>query len=212
MTISSKYAAAVAVLLALALVPTVIHSYGDARSDDGLRAAAITPVLAGMTSSPTDRRAGWGESHFDTNDWIERTYDVNGVPGTLFVARSYDAKLLYHHPELAVLRGFETTPAGIASSRERQDVPLHVIGIERNGQKGVAVYALRYERSFIEDPVMFQLRTAVELLVSRRKPLTLFMASALSGSVEKAGETPAAQLLLAAIADFERQAATPRDR
>jgi hypothetical protein len=211
MTISCRYGVAIAILLALALVPTVIHSYGDARFDDGRRAAAVARVLSGMNSTPTDRRPGWGQSHLDTDDWIERIYDVQGVEGTLFVARSYDAKRLYHHPELAVLRGFETTPAGVTRNPERPDVPLHVISLERNGRKGVAVYALRYENAFIENPVLFQLRTAVELLVSRRRPLTLFMASALDSTADNAAAAPATRLLLAAIADFERQAVTPRD-
>lgn len=208
--ISPRYAAPVAALLALALVPTVIHSYRGARLDDGLRAAAIAETLDGMPSAPTGRRAGWVLDRFDSDDWIERTYTVNGFETRLFVARSYDPKRLYHHPELALLRGSQTTPAGVRASRARPDVPLHVIATERGGKKGVSVYALQYEGAYIEDPVVFQLRTSVELLVSGRKPLTLFLASAADGSPAAVDDAPATRLLLAAIADFERRSGPAR--
>lgn len=205
--ISPRYAAPVAVLLALALVPTVIHSYRGTRLDDGLDAGGIAEILDGMASSPTGRRPSWVENNFDTTDWIERTYDVDGVETTLFVARSYDPKRLYHHPELALLRGNQTTPAGVAMGRARPDIPLHVVATERGGQKGVAVYALLYDGAYIDDPVLFQLRTSLELLVSGRRPLTLFMAHALAGRPESVDEAPATRLLLAAVQDFERRAA-----
>jgi hypothetical protein len=207
--ISPRFAAPVAVALAIALVPTVIHSYRGARLDDGLRAAGLSEALDGMPSVATTRKAAWVLNTFDTEDWIERTYKVNGVEATLFVARSYDPKRLYHHPELALLRGMQTTPAGLTRVDRRADVPLHMVDIERNSQKGVAVYALRYEDRYIDDPLVFQLRTAIELLVSRRKPLTLFMASAFAGSSDAIDEAPATRLLLSAIAEFERQAAAP---
>lgn len=209
--ISPRYAVPVAALLAVALVPTVIHSYRGARLDDGSRASRIATTLDGMTSSATARRPGWVQNNFDSDDWIERTYDAGGIEVTLFVARSYDAKRLYHHPELALLRG-ETTPAGVVASRQRPDIPLHVVRTTRNRQEGVAVYALHYGGGYIDNPVLFQLRTAVELLVSRRRPLTLFMASAAAGSPETVHEAPATRLLLAAIADFERQPAGAADR
>lgn len=208
--ISPRYAAPVAALLALALVPTVIHSYRGVRLDDGLRASAIAETLDGMPSTPTGRRPGWVLNTFDTEDWIERTYSVGGLETRLFVARSYDPKRLYHHPELALLRGSQTTPAGVRTSRARPDVPLHVIATERGGRQGVSVYALQYDGAYIEDPVAFQLRTSVALLVSGRKPLTLFMASAAEGSPAAVDDAPATRLLLAAIADFERRSAPAR--
>lgn len=205
--IHARHAPTVAVMLGLALVPTVIHSYRGSRLDDAVRTARIATSLEGMNSTPTGRRPGWVQSTFETTDWIERTYVGAGGEITLFVARSYDAKRLYHHPELALLRGTQTTPAGVVTSRARPDVPLHVIGTSRNMTPGVALYALHYDGGYIDNPVLFQLRTAFELLVSRRKPLTLFMASSLSGAPDTVQDAPATRLLLAAIADFERQAA-----
>lgn len=202
--INPRYAAPVAALLAIALIPTVIHSYRGARLDDGWRAAEIPEMLEGMASKPTARRAEWVDTNFDTADWIERTYTVGGVETTLFVARSYDPKRLYHHPELALLRGTQTTPEGVVRSSSREDVPLHVVRTERGGVPGVAVYALHYGDGYIDNPVLFQLRTSVELLVSRRRPMTLFMTHALSGRTSSVDGTPAARLLLSALREFER--------
>lgn len=210
--ISPRFAVPVAAMLALALVPTVIHSYRGTRIDDGLRTAAIESMLAGSASTQTARRAGWVQSNLESDDWIERVYKVNGSDVTLFVARSYDAKRLYHHPELAVLRGTQTTPRGLAHASARPDIPLHVIDTERGGQKGLAVYALLSDGRFIDNPILFQLRTSVELLTSGRQPLTLFMASDLAGSRGQIDDAPATRLVLAAVASFERQAVNREGR
>lgn len=210
--ISPRFAVPVAVLVALALIPTVIHSYYGARLDDGLRTSDISASLDGAGSSPTERRAAWVQNRFDTDDWIERTYGKGGTAVTLFAARSFDAKRLYHHPELAILRGMGTTPRGVAHAAARPDVPLHVIELERDGRRGVAVYALMYDGRFLDNPVLFQLRTSVELLVSGRRPLTLIMASALEGTRDRLDEAPATRVLLAAIASFEAQAAATAGR
>ncbi len=210
--ISSRYAVPVVALLTLALVPTVIHSYRETRLDDGLRAAAVAERLAGMSSSPTERRAEWVRRNFATDDWIERTYRTGSTAVSLFVARSYDAKRLYHHPELAVLRGSQTRPAGVLTAKDRPDVPLHVVEIGRGDQKGVAVYALMYDGRFISNPLLFQLRTSIGLLIGGRKPLTLFMSSALAGSRDDLDNAPATRLLLASISDFERHASAAAPR
>ena len=203
--ISPRYAVPVAVLLGLALVPTVIHSYRGATRDDGLRAGAIADTLDGSASTPTERRSAWVQKNFDTGDWIERTYVVDGTAVTLFVARGYDAKRFYHHPELAVLRGTQAVAAGVTRTRAHPDIPIHVLETEQKDRRGIAVYALRYDDRYIDNPLLFQLRTSLELLVSGRKPLTLFMASALAGSRDTLDEAPAVRLLLAAIDSFELQ-------
>jgi hypothetical protein len=210
--ISSRYAISAAVLLALALVPTVVHSYRQTRLDDSLRAAGIAVHLDGMPSSPTERRNEWVSRNFATGDWIERIYKTGPADVSLFVARSYDAKRLYHHPELALLRGIQTTPAGVVRASARPDIPLHVLETEKSGRRGIAVYALLYNGRFLDNPLLFQLRTSLELLVSGRKPLTLFMASALQGSRQRIDSAPATRVLLEAVRDFERQKPAPAAR
>jgi hypothetical protein len=203
--ISTRHAASVAVLLAFALVPTAIHSYWGDTARDGLHAAGVPAVLDGMSSEPTARKPAWVLNVFQSDDWIERTYRAESGDVVLFVGRSFDSKRLYHHPELALLRGYETSPVGVAHAARRPDVPLHVVSNQRGNQHGVAVYALLYDGQFIANPVAFQLRSSAELLVGARKPMTLFMASDLAGSTDAAADSPAARVLLAAIAAFEAQ-------
>ena len=206
---SARYGAAAAAILAVALVPTVIHTYWDEKADDGLTTRAVPLLLDRMSSTPTARKAAWVRNNFASDDWTERVYQAGGKSVTLFVGRSYDAKRLYHHPELALLRGTETIPAGVARATARPEIPLHLVRTERSGRKGVAVYALLYDGRFVDSPIAFQLRTSAELLVSRRKPMTLFLASDLSGA-STIDEAPATRVLLAAISSFEAQAPQPR--
>lgn len=204
--ISARYAGVVAGLLVLALVPTAIHSYWGATTTDGLTTRAIDSALAGAPSTATARKPAWVVNHLDSVDWTERVHKVDGRDVTLFAGRSYDAKRLFHHPELALLRGTETAAAGVARASARPDIPLHVLTTHRDGRSGVAVYALLYDGRFIDNPIIFQVRAAAELLVSGRKPMTLFMASDLSGNPSQLEQAPATQVLLAAIASFEAQA------
>jgi len=203
--ISTRFALPVAAALAVALIPTVIHSYWGATLDDGLRTANIPAAIDAWESTPTARRASWVEKNFATTDFIERTYRAGGAEATLFVVRSFDAKRLYHHPELAILRGLQTTPRGIASAAARPEVPLHVLDTKRGDTKGVAVFAMLYDGSFVGNPLLFQLEASAELLVSGRRPFTLFLSSDLAGSRTALDDAPATRLLLAAIESFERQ-------
>jgi hypothetical protein len=203
--ISARYAIPTAVLLGLALIPTTIHSYVGITTDDGRTTRAIGTTLAGMPSQPTARKAEWVLDRLESRDWIERSYEDQGIAVTLFAGRSYDAKRLYHHPELALLRGFETTPAGVVRPADRPDVPLHLVTTTKDGRTGLAAYALLYDGRFIEDPIWFQLRTSASLLVSPPKPMTLFLANALAGGPKNVNGAPATRLVLAAIADFLKQ-------
>ena len=197
--ISSRYAAATLFVVALALIPTVIHSYLGMTIDDRVAVRAIPETVQGMPSRPTDRRAEWVASRFDTADWIERTYRVGSSDVTLFAGRSFDAKRLYHHPELALLRGITTTPAGVSRVQSAPHVPLHVITTARAGTTGVAVYALLADGAFVENPIAYQLRTSARLLFSGRPPMTLIMASDLAGDRNRLDEAPATKLLVAVL-------------
>jgi hypothetical protein len=203
--IAARFAPATCLVLVLGLVPTVIHGYRGLTLDDGLRTSAIPAELAGLRSQPTGRKASWAMDVLASNDFIERVYRNGSDDVQLFVARSFDAKRLYHHPELAILRGTNTTPAGRSRLPGRPDVPLHVLRTSRGGQNGIAAYALHYDGTYVERPMLFQMRTAVALLFSGRKPMTLFLASDSSGSPDRLDSSPAAALLKPAIEAFERQ-------
>lgn len=173
--IASRYSIPVALLLVIALIPTVIHTYIGAEQKDNLSTANISAQFDGYRSKPSDRRPGFGNDVFDSFDWTEKNYTAaNGAMVTLFVARSFDIKKLYHHPEIAIIRGTDIEARGIERLKNFNDIPLHVLSA-REG-KGMAAYALIYDGEFIENPITFQMTTAITQLFSARKPMTLFFA------------------------------------
>lgn len=202
MIISRRFMVITIILLALALVPTIIHSYIEAKADDGLRVNVIGKTLSGFSSNPTARRAAWVKDTFDSHDWVERRYTAPGNNIVLlFVARSFDLKRLYHHPEIGVLRGVDLEMKGIEKLKGTANVPAHILR-SRTG-KGLAAYVLHYDGRFIENPIKTQIKASLELLFSKRKAMTLFLIY-----VESAGpdvsleELPASMILEAAITDF----------
>jgi hypothetical protein len=168
--ISTRYLPIVCGLVAVTLVPTFIHSYSDSTVRDGRTTASIPMALAGYTGVPSGRNATWGQRRFESDDWTERVYRSGRDEFRLTVVRSYDAKALYHHPELAVT---ESTFIKTELKRftPRPEIPVHVLHTASNG---VALYALHYDPGFVQDPIRFQLRMAGELLFSGRKAMTLF--------------------------------------
>ena len=200
--IATRLAPAACVALALALVPTVIHSYVGVRDDDGVRAAAMPASLAGMTSRATDRSPRWGTRHFGTDDWIERWYGPSDDL-SLFVARGDDAKALYHHPELAI--SYPEASLGRATVETlpgRPDVPVFVLrGIE--GRPDMVAYVLRSRGAYISSPVLWQVSQSLLLLVSGRAPLTLIYVHDRKAGVAPISEQSSARVLRSAVEAFE---------
>jgi hypothetical protein len=202
--LSTRFAAVVVALLALAAVPTVIHSYVGSAIDDGRSARALPARLAGGTGAETKRRASWGEDRFNSSDWVERRYA--GPPEVkLAVARSFDAKKLYHHPELAVDYGPSYMPATTIRLPQRSDVPVHMLRGAQTSNRRLSLYTLHYDGGYVEDPIQFQLRTSFRSLFSRRQAMTLFFATQDLGANEEIESSSAASLLLAAMDAFETQ-------
>jgi hypothetical protein len=201
--ISPRFVPATCVLVALSLVPTLIHSYAGVVVDDGRTAAAVPDILAGFTALPTSRSATWGQRRFGSDDWVERRYR-NGVDeAVLTVVRSYDAKTVYHHPELAVAYGTGFESHEVRRFDAHPDLPVHVLS-PMPGVSATAVYVLRYDDRFIESPVLFQLRNAGELLVSGRKPMTLFFVLMPQRLSQLEGSAPL-RVLFAAVDAFVAQ-------
>jgi hypothetical protein len=206
MNISHRYIPVACLLVAAALVPTIIHSYSGADLDDRRTTAAIPPVLGGYDSRPSDRAATWGKRRFDSDDWTERIYrTAAGEEIRLTVVRSYDPKSVYHHPELAV--AYRTSFVGEEVRRldARPEVPVHVL-TPGPGVMARAMYVLHYDTRFVDNPIAFQIRAAGELLFSGRRPMTLFfLFNESPRSADRIEGSPDAAVMFEAIDAFLKQ-------
>jgi hypothetical protein len=208
--ISTRFVPVTCVLVALALGPTLLHSYGRPAAD-GRSAAAIPPMLAQFTSVPSGRNATWGQRRFGSDDWSERKYTDHaaGETITLTVVRSLDAKSVYHHPELAVADTISFPRVRVQRFAERPEIAVHVLE-PGEGVNAAGMYALHYSDRFIDDPIRFQIRTAGELLISPRQPMTLFFVlNSATARGDEAENAPLRRVLFAAIDAFLRQAVPP---
>jgi len=209
--IAPRFSPAVAVLLGLALVPTVIHEYIGLSVHDGRVTGAVDTRLAGLTGTATGRKSSWAIQKFDTNDWMERWYTGENERIQLLVVRSYDLKRLYHHPELAIVQTDDLESRGVVRLAQRENVPIHILESRPTGGRGIAMYALHYDREFVDNAMWFQLRTAASLLVGGRQPMTMFFVyDADVPSDAPLDNFPATRLLFAAIDSFVNQ--PPSDR
>src|SRR5687768_15027018 len=129
--ISFRYVPVVCVLVALALVPTLIHSYSAEPTHAGWNPSVIPDVLEGFVAAPSDRNPTWGKRRFDSDEWLEREYNSGRDGVRLTIIRSFDHKALYHHPELAVAYGprfgssFEKYE--VVRFEPRPHIPVHVM-------------------------------------------------------------------------------------
>jgi hypothetical protein len=208
---SPRYAPAVCVILALALVPTFIHSYVGLVVQDGRHTDVVEPTLAGFTSLKSDRRENWGARLFEATDWSERRYTSGLNEVMLTIIRSYDLKSLYHHPELAVAYRTSFTRSEVQYLGPAGDIPVHVLDTD-DPTGPVGLYVLLYGDTFVVDPIWFQIRTAGELLAGGRQQMTLFFAR---GERRRSGQgvadLPWAPVLFEAIEQFIGGQATPAD-
>lgn len=202
--ITSRFALPVSILLLMALPSTILHSYMEATVSDGLVTEAIGKTLNKTQSLSTKRRDDWVGETFSSSDWIEREYYGPDGNVLLFVARSFDHKRLYHHPEIGILRGVDL---GKAESIELAQSPAIPVSVLRSQvRQGAAGYVLLYDGEFVENPMIFQLKTSISLLFGPRKSMTLFFVydSELS-ELTSFNTSPAARILEQAIDSFRNQ-------
>jgi hypothetical protein len=174
--LSSRYATPVLVLLALALVPTVVNSYvGRKVVEAPALREALPEVLDGSASQPTARKASSIKKEFDSEDWVERAYmDAGGRRSVVLAVRSYDMKRLYHHPELAVALGQYERQRVISVPSAGGTLDLHVL--EGEDGNGLVAYALLYKGRTVANPLALQLLAVPELLLTGQRPMTLLFA------------------------------------
>ncbi|MCB1831037.1 MAG: hypothetical protein H6964_17575 [Chromatiaceae bacterium] len=201
--VSSRFSLIVIFLLSLALVPTIIHSYIKAKTDDGITVSTLIPIIDGFSSEPyTRHNDAWVKTMFDSEDWVERVYNApDGVNIRLFMTRSYDHKRLYHHPELGLSHGGDFRSIGVVMFGERPKVPVHLL--RHSSGSGLVAYALLADGKFIENPVLHQISESLVQLVSASRQMTLFyVADSSTSNSTEFNQTAAAMVLKAAIESF----------
>src|SRR5690606_3313011 len=116
--------------------------FGSTTDEGPVLAEAIPETIEGFRGTPTKRRDASIRRSFDATDWVERRYVRGNDEVTLLVARSFDMKKLYHHPELAVVDGIEFRPARVETyASSGVPIDVHVLEGER---AGLLAYALLY--------------------------------------------------------------------
>ena len=204
--ISSRLAVPVILILTIALVPTIIHKYIHLLIDDGMSAKRINITLGDYQSVPTKRSKRWVKEVFESDDWIERTYnDSLGFKARLFVARSYNHKRLYHHPELALSYGQNLQKAGIKFIQIYQHkIPVHTF--RHTSGRGMISYAFYYDGEFIKEPILHQIFDSINLLIRGKKHFTLFYISDTNQQfTDNFSDSATATLLTNAIQSFISQ-------
>jgi len=197
--ISARFLLPLIIGLLLAAVPTVRHGYFTFQADaPGITDAALPSTVAGIPGAPRVRQAAWVRNAYGADSWAERAYESPGRAITLFVARGFDMKKLYHHPELGVLRGRSFQPLHHATLPGGAGEPVYVLpAAEARGES--AVYALVYESRWVANPYVLQLSSALSTLWTGRRPLTLVLASGTVLTDQGQPSRDVADLLRAAV-------------
>ena len=200
MTVSTRYVVPLAVVLAIGMVPTLIHSYAGVTVDDGLRARDLNVRIAGSSGVETSRKPDWVKRRLASEDWQERRYSIGGREVVLFIGRSYDATALYHHPELALAYGIDFQVSGLVNI-----AGAPAFALDGRTQPNLAMYALHANESFIADPIRFQIRNATMGIFRGRSAMTLFFVLERGAPISDDPTTSAAaRVLEAALVDFRR--------
>ncbi len=174
--IATRHAWLVAGLLLLALVPTWFNVYRQPPAlEPGALAGAIPADLEGYRDAAPGRHdAGWVAAHFASCDYLEREYRVGTHELELFAARTWDAKKLFHFPELALTYGRSVTAERLEELTVMdRAVPVRVLEFRQRATVRRSVSALFFGKEPVRDPMRFLLRSLPALFVGQRKPMTL---------------------------------------
>lgn len=174
--ISRRHLVALLVILGVALAPTVPHGYiGRVTQAPKVVEGSLPSAVGGVTGTPKIRTGGWMKDTYGADSWAERTYQPAGQGEVgLFVARGFDMKKLYHHPELGVLRGRSFEPQRIKVLEGDGKEIVHVLRNLSTSES--AVYALLYEDRWVGNPYLLQLSSAFSTLWTGQRPITLVFA------------------------------------
>ena len=174
-----RFAWPTALVLLVALVPTVANVYMPvAPIEGGTLAERIPERLEGHGKAQPGKHAenpAWALENYGSDDSVSRRY----AGMEFFAARTYDAKRLFHYPELALTYGHA------ANTRHSTTIETHVgtttvqlIDFESSRGNHVAAYVLFYGRRSVDEPYSFMVGVLPELFAGGREPATLIYVQA----------------------------------
>jgi hypothetical protein len=175
--VSSRYSAALALLLALAVVPVAAHSSKSLRGDDCANPAALVPG-----DGPVDAaRATLMEQQYQASQWREGILPAVGdLPELRFaVVRSYEPRLLYYRGSRRLWQ--EVEPGGDTIEwLESDDGKLPIVRSRLTGDRpgyarAVIASLLVYEGEPVEKGWISQLRAAPRQIFTGSRPMTMFV-------------------------------------
>jgi len=199
--LSDRYALALLLLFAVALVPVTVHSYLHVRSDDCANPQALVPEMS--PGNVTAEREAMLRNNFDLYQWREGRLPAAGdSPELQFtVIRSYDPKELYYRGTRRVWPDVE--PGGDTHEwLESEDAKLPIVRsrLETDGRRqdtSVIAALVVYEGEPVENGWLAQLRAAPRQTLTGSRPMTLFAIRANSTAEQRAAaEKRANQWLL----------------
>ncbi len=176
--VADRYGLALFALFTLALVPVVVHSYLQLRTDDCANPQALVPEMA--PGSVTPERDAFIHRFIDVHQWRDgRLPAWDGSPELQFtVIRSYNPKQLYYrgtgHLWNDIERGGDTL-----EWIDSDDVKLPIIRSRteddnRRGTAPVVAALLVYQGEPVESGWRAQLRAAPRQMLTGSRPMTLF--------------------------------------
>jgi hypothetical protein len=175
--LSSRYVPHIVVILVLAGIPTLLHSWGRFEVEDCANPAALLVVpQAGARRSEGWANARWLERASPTRQWVEGRIPIEGTALSLetVIVRSYDPKILYHQPELALVRQARSEHANVEwFEHAGERLPIHWPEYDSEPAAVVAAYVLVYRGRPVANPYLAQLLAAPLQVVTGRSPMTL---------------------------------------
>src|SRR5688572_29215597 len=159
-----------------ALVPVLVHSYGDSKVEDCSNVDALFPAAAVSGGAATQRNDSmWYQ--FRAVKWAEGAFAETDPPLQLefVIIRSYDPKRLYHRPETYFRNQTSSSQLVQSITRNTGSMPIHVVRYEQPDRAQVAAYLLVYNSKAVANPYLAQVAAFPSQLITGAKPMTIFM-------------------------------------
>lgn len=178
--LSSRYAAALVAILAVALVPASAQRLRPARIDPCAAPEALraTSMIAGSLPGGERVEKLGDDGHLQ---WSEGTIEspYRGRPPLRFaLIRSFDARPLYIRSTSFIEEKLEPeSQRDEEIATDRGPLPITLVTDDTGAVGRTVVYAFVYEGRPVRSPFLAQLRTALPHLLTGPRPLTLLLVS-----------------------------------